>query len=338
MGLKPPPGTRVDPSAGPAPVRVSVTADPPSLLARPVERTDRALPTRVEVGVRRGLGDAARRGPRGVLRRRGREPGLPARRGGLARPGDARRRRARTARRRVVSGLLKRKESTISEQPQELEGVRVAHLDELERIDVAGVVWRPVRRPLDVTGVRHQRLHRRRHRRPPDRGARRDRRRLGQARGAVPRAHRARDLRAERPSSRTRLPARSCSSRTRRCAAARSPPGRTRPCWSSAAAPAPRYRCRPGSTTSQPPRRGRRATRRGPPRSWPRACASTRITRGCTTSWPATSRWPATARARFRHIEQGGRRPARPPVDHRGQRLRLDPRRSALSKWGIRPG
>jgi hypothetical protein len=30
--------------------------------------------------------------------------------------------------------------------------VRVAHLDELQRIDVAGVIWRPVRRPLQVTG------------------------------------------------------------------------------------------------------------------------------------------------------------------------------------------
>ncbi len=56
VALRPPPGTRVDPSAGPAPVRVSVTADPASLLDEPVERTDRALPTRVEVAFAEGSG------------------------------------------------------------------------------------------------------------------------------------------------------------------------------------------------------------------------------------------------------------------------------------------
>jgi mannose-6-phosphate isomerase-like protein (cupin superfamily) len=39
----------------------------------------------------------------------------------------------------------------MSEGPQQQPGVRVTHLDELDRIDVAGVLWRPVRRPLDVT-------------------------------------------------------------------------------------------------------------------------------------------------------------------------------------------
>jgi hypothetical protein len=56
VALQPPSGTRVDPSVGPAPIRVSVTAEPPSLLEGPVERTDRALPTRVEVALGEGSG------------------------------------------------------------------------------------------------------------------------------------------------------------------------------------------------------------------------------------------------------------------------------------------
>jgi hypothetical protein len=39
----------------------------------------------------------------------------------------------------------------MTEESQELSGVRVTHLDELDRIEVADVIWRPVRRPLDVT-------------------------------------------------------------------------------------------------------------------------------------------------------------------------------------------
>jgi hypothetical protein len=56
VALQPPPGTRVDPSVGPAPVRVAVTADPPSLLEAPAEHADRALPTRVEIATQQGSG------------------------------------------------------------------------------------------------------------------------------------------------------------------------------------------------------------------------------------------------------------------------------------------
>jgi thiol-disulfide isomerase/thioredoxin len=47
VALEPPPGARIDPSAGSAPVRIRVTADPPDLLAGPAEHADRALPSRL---------------------------------------------------------------------------------------------------------------------------------------------------------------------------------------------------------------------------------------------------------------------------------------------------
>ena len=188
--------------------------------------------------------------------------------------------------------------------------------------------YRPIRRALGVSRVRHQRLHRRAAGRPGDRGPRRDRRRLGPARGALRRADRARRVRARRRGdrrARRHVRVRAARAASRRDGASR----RTRPSSSSAAS-----RARPGPPSpfeywylAEP------AYRAG---DYERAYAIAaegleHASRQPAAALPAravTRRSPAAARTRCGTSGSRSRATRRPASGPRTTRPRLDPRRT----------